>query len=82
MATTMCWSKIVRSSSFIVLLVVAVALPVAPIIAHQSDELMMCANMSDPRCFVPALPSGRHRPPHQPPCTSCPYAGACPWCHV
>jgi len=24
-------------------------LPVAPIIAHQSDELMMCANISDPR---------------------------------
>ncbi|PUZ75500.1 hypothetical protein GQ55_1G176700 [Panicum hallii var. hallii] len=41
MATAVCWSKIAHSSSIIILLVVAVALPVAPI-AHQSDELMTC----------------------------------------
>jgi len=48
MATAVCWSKIARSSSIIVLLVVAVALPVAPI-AHQSEELMACTTIGEPR---------------------------------
>ena len=31
-----------------------------------------------PRGFPPG--AGGHRSPHKPPCTSCPHAGACPWC--
>jgi len=47
MATAVCWSKIALSSSIIVLLLVAVALPVAPI-AHQGDEVMACTTISEP----------------------------------
>ena len=25
---------------------------------------------------------GGYRSPHDAPCASCPYPGACPWCHV
>jgi len=46
-ATAVCWSKIALSSSIIVLLLVAVALPVAPI-AHQGDEVMACTTISEP----------------------------------
>ncbi|RLM77847.1 hypothetical protein C2845_PM12G14860 [Panicum miliaceum] len=78
-----CWSKLAHSSSIIVLLVV-VALAMAPI-AHQSDD--HTTNMTDqrpyyhhPTQFTPG--AGGHRSSHDPPCASCPYPGACPWCHI
>ncbi|KAG2650969.1 hypothetical protein PVAP13_1NG215771 [Panicum virgatum] len=71
-----CWSKLTRSSSIIVLLV-AVALAMAPI-AHQSDDLT--TNMTDQSPAGTGV--GGHHSPHDPPCTSCPYPGASPWCHV
>ncbi|KAG2650961.1 hypothetical protein PVAP13_1NG215676 [Panicum virgatum] len=90
------WSKLTRSSSIIVLLV-AVALAMAPI-AHQSDDLTRNTTDQRPDYQYPIPPSGRpggggSRSPHGrggggshspngPPCTSCPYPGACPWCHV
>ncbi|CAO2038689.1 unnamed protein product [Urochloa humidicola] len=60
-------SKLVRSLSIIVLLV-AVALALAPIVtgssvAHHSPT------------------GGGSHDPNSPPCSSCSYAGACPWCH-
>jgi len=75
-ATAVCWSKIALSSSIIVLLLVAVALPVAPI-AHQGDEVMACTTNSERGCAQEA--GGGHHAPNRPPCTPCTYAGACPW---
>jgi hypothetical protein len=33
-----------------------------------------------PKQFMPG--AGFHRSSHVPPCASCPYAGACPWCYI
>ncbi|CAN6231672.1 unnamed protein product [Urochloa humidicola] len=82
MATTTNCSKLAHSSSIIVLLV-AVALALAPI-AHQSDfHISHMQNMigpSDPsEAGVIGHDGGRHDP-ISPPCR-CSYDGACPWCH-
>lgn len=53
------------------------------------DFLDVCSNLTivsfvvdyhHPKQFMPG--AGGHRSSHVPPCASCPYAGACPWCYI
>ena len=56
---------------------------------HNLDFMAACSPLTivsfvvdyrPPKQFTPG--SGGHRSRHNPPCTSCQYPGACPWCHV